>query len=97
MQVHWTRRARGQLDRHIGQIALSSPRAAEVTLDHILAVVGTLTDHPLLGREGRYLGTRELVLKDGRYIAVYRVRGQAVQIITIHDARRQWPDDWRKA
>lgn len=97
MGVQWTRRARGRLDRHIGQIALHSPRAAEETLERILAFVGTLADHPLLGREGRYLGTRELVVEAGRYSIVYRVRGQVVQIITIHDARQQWPDDWRKA
>lgn len=97
MRVQWTRRARDRLDRHIGQIALHCPRAAEETLDRILGCGGMLADHPLLGHEGRYLGTRELVVDGGRYSIVYRVRGQVVQIITIHDARQQWPDDWRQA
>ncbi len=97
MRVHWTRRAQRRLDRHIGYLALYSPRAAEETLDRILDFVDTLADHPLLGHEGRYIGTRELVVENGRYVTVYRVRGQLVQIVTIHDTRQEWPEDWKKA
>ena len=96
MRVHWTRRAQRLLDRHIAYIAVHSAQAAEDTLDRILDSVDTLGDHPLLGHDGRYIGTRELVVEGGRYIAVYLVRGQTVQIVTIHDARQEWPDDWRQ-
>ena len=97
MRVQWTRRAQRRLDRYIGSIALSSPRAAEETLDRILNFVDTLADHPLLGHEGRYIGTRELVVEGGRYVAIYRVRGQIVQVVTIHDTRQEWPEDWQNA
>ncbi len=97
MRVHWTRRAQRRLDRHVAYIAVYSAHAAEDTLDRILDAVDSLADHPMLGHEGRYIGTRELVIEGGRYIAVYRVRSQVVQIVTIHDARQEWPDDWRKA
>ncbi len=43
------------------------------------------------------MGRDPLVVESGRYIVVYRVRGQVVQIVTIHDARQEWPEDWRKA
>ena len=95
MQGRWTRRAQRRLDRCVGYLALYSAPAAEDALTHILGDVAMLAEHLLLGHKGRYIGTRELVLEGGRYIVVYRVRGQVVQIVTIHDARQQWPEDWR--
>jgi addiction module RelE/StbE family toxin len=56
-----------------------------------------LADNPLIGRQGRYLGTRELVVEKGRYIIVYRVRGQTIQIATMHDARQPWPEELEDA
>ncbi|MCA1597979.1 MAG: type II toxin-antitoxin system RelE/ParE family toxin [Chloroflexi bacterium] len=97
MRVHWTKRALRRIDQHIDFIARWSPSAGYHMGQRVRHAVENLADHPLLGREGRYIGTRELVVESGRYIVVYRVRGQVVQIVTIHDARQEWPEDWRKA
>jgi len=97
MRVHWTRHALRRIDQHIAFIAQWSPSAGYQMGQRVRQAVENLTDHPLLGREGRYIGTRELVVEGGRYIAVYRIRGQVVQIVTVHDARQEWPDDWKKA
>jgi addiction module RelE/StbE family toxin len=56
-----------------------------------------LAASPLMGREGRYLGTRELVIPGLPYVVVYRLRGQSVEVITVHDTRRPWPAELDEA
>ena len=97
MDVRWTRRALRELKRHARFIAFKSRRAAYDMEQRVLHNVGGLADNPLMGREGRYIGTRELVVEKGRYVVVYRVRDQFVQIVTVHDTRQQWPEDWKDA
>ena len=97
MQVQWTRRALRRLDQHASYIATWSAKAADEMAQRVRLHITDLAAHPLLGREGRYPGTRELVVEKGRYVVIYRVRGQIVQVITIHDTRQQWPADWRNA
>ena len=97
MLVLWTRRALRRLDQHAALVALWSPTAADEMARRVRSLADGLAAHPLMGREGRYLGTRELVAEKGRLVVVYRVRGQAVQIITVHDTRQAWPTDWRDA
>jgi len=78
MDVRWTRRARRRLDQHTDYIAQHNVKAAYDLLQRIRHDVDGLADNPLMGREGRY-------------IVVYRVRGQIVQISSVHDGRRPWP------
>ena len=92
MEVRWTRRARRRLDDYTDYIALRNPKAADEVLQRVRHDVDGLADNPLLGREGRFLGTRELVIAGLPYVVVYRVRGQRVEVITVHDTRQQWPE-----
>ena len=70
----------------IDWIAEDSPAAANRTALRIREDIDRLADQPGMGRPGRVGGTRELVINKGRHIAAYRVRGQAVEIITVLDA-----------
>lgn len=97
MEVQWTRRALRQIKRQARFIAFKNRRAAYEMEQRIRYSADGLADNPLMGREGRRIGTRELVVEKGRYVVVYRVRGQAVQVITVHDTRQQWPEDWKDA
>jgi addiction module RelE/StbE family toxin len=92
MEVHWTRRARRRLDDYTDYIALRNPKAADEVLQRVRHDVDGLADNPLMGRQGRFLGTRELVIAGLPYVVVYRVRGQRVEVITVHDTRQQWPE-----
>lgn len=47
-------------------------------------------DRPALYKQGRYPGTREIVIRRN-YVMVYRVGSQVVEIIRILHARQQWP------
>jgi addiction module RelE/StbE family toxin len=92
MEVRWTRRARRRLDDYTDYIALRNPKAADEVLQRVRHDVDGLADNPLMGREGRFLGTRELVIAGLPYVVIYRVRGQRVEVITVHDTRQQWPE-----
>ena len=46
---------------------------------------------PNRGRSGRIEGTRELVFPFLLYIAVYRLRGEAVEVVRIYHAAQDWP------
>lgn len=49
--------------------------------------VTKLGTHPGMGKAGRVPGTRELVLHKN-YIAIYRMRGDHVEILRLHHVAR---------
>ena len=66
--------------------------AAGFAGQRIFEAVDSLILYPLLGRAGRVVGTRELVISRTPYIAVYRVRGQVVEVLAVQHTARVWPD-----
>jgi toxin ParE1/3/4 len=50
-----------------------------------------LIDHPNMGRPGRLVGTRELVISGTPFIAVYWVRGAAIQVLRVLHHAQRWP------
>lgn len=62
MHLKWTRPAINDL-REAGEfIALDSPQAAERMAERVKEAVEYLTEFPNIGRPGRVLETRELVV-----------------------------------
>ena len=61
-------------------------RATSFVLELKDAVI-KLQAHPGMGRSGRVPGTRELILHKN-YIAIYRVRGDDVEILRLHHVAR---------
>lgn len=57
----------------------------------LLAAVERLAELPNLGRPGRLLGTRELVVPGTPYVIPYRVRSERLEIIAVFHQRQQWP------
>jgi plasmid stabilization system protein ParE len=60
---------------------LHHPSFAAPTIQRLYEAVKSLRKFPLLGREGRIGGTRELVLAPLPYVAVYAVGEESVQIL----------------
>jgi len=89
MSIKWTRTALGSVDEIAGYIANDNPIRATSFVRELQEAVTRLQRHPGMGRAGRVPGTRELVLHRN-YIAVYRVRGDEVEVLRLHQvARRQ--------
>ena len=91
MKVIWSRRA----IRHLGAIRAyidrESDQNAALVAKRILKAVELLQTQPAMGRPGRVLGTRELVVPGTPYIIPYRVRGERLELIAVFHGRRQWP------
>ena len=93
MRLRWTRLAEGDLDdiaAYIGQD--SPPAAARVVLELMDQAEALLTRHSAIGRPGRVLGTRELVIRDLPYVIPYRIRDNYVEILRVLHTSRRWPD-----
>jgi addiction module RelE/StbE family toxin len=87
MPIKWTKTALASLDEIAGYIAKDNPTRAAGFVLELQGAVNTLQTHPGMGRAGRVPGTRELVLHKN-YIAIYRIRGDGVEILRLHHAAR---------
>jgi toxin ParE1/3/4 len=87
MSVKWTKTAIESVDEIAGFIAKDNPTRATSFVLELQAAVTKLLAHPGMGRAGRVPGTRELVLHKN-YIAIYRVRGDDVEILRLHHSAR---------
>ena len=91
MQVRWTRPAAQDLERIARRIRQDNPavalRIAKILYDRCMG----LETFPNRGRIGRIAGTRELVFAPLPYIAVYRVKNGAVEILRIYHSAQNWP------
>jgi len=92
MTARWTPTAARDLEDVYDYIAADNEDSAIATVERILAGIEALGRHPQLGRSGRVLGTRDLVIAP--YVVAYRivkVKG-AVEIQAVLHGARRWPD-----
>jgi addiction module RelE/StbE family toxin len=93
LRLRWTHLAERDLDAIAEYIGQDSPAAAaRVVLELIDQAEDLLPRHPAIGRPGRVLGTRELVMGSLPYIIAYRVREKDVEILRVLHTSRAWPD-----
>jgi len=91
MKVVWSRRAIQHLARLREHIEKDSEQNAALIATRILAAVDLLQDHPEIGRPGRVVQTRELVVPGTPYIIPYRVRRDRLELIAVFHGRQKWP------
>ena len=72
-------------------IAADNPVAARKVVDAIMGSSKRLMTFPMLGREGRNSGTRELVLDCYPYVIVYRLTSTKVKVLTVLHQSRLYP------
>jgi len=92
MRVRWLRKALQNLADEAEYIASDNPAAAARIVARIAEAVERLSSFPAMGRPGRVVGTRELVVTGTPYIIPYRVRGGDVEILRVFHAVRKWPE-----
>jgi len=94
MRIRWLRKALRNLEEEASYIAKDDPRAARQVATRIFDAVDQLLEHPAAGRAGRVPGTRELIVRNTRYILPYRVRGDTIEILRLFHASRRLPKKW---
>ena len=87
MAIKWTHTARRSVEEIAEYITQNNPTRATSFVLELKDAVTKLQAHPGMGRSGRVPGTRELILHQN-YIAIYRVRGDDVEILRLHHVAR---------
>lgn len=92
MLIKWHRKARQDLRHLRAYIAEDNPQAAAQVAAQILQAVERLPANPGIGRPGRVMDTRELVIAGTPYLVPYRVMGDLIVILRVLHGAQQWPD-----
>ncbi|HBK45791.1 MAG TPA: plasmid stabilization protein ParE, partial [Xanthomonadaceae bacterium] len=90
LRREWTAPAVRQLEHAQDRYHAINPAAATALAQRVLDAARTLAEQPVLGRAGRVAGTREWRVGQTPYVLVYRVRGDALEVLHV------WcnPQDW---
>ena len=94
MQIIWLKTALNNLDEMATYIAKDNPVAASQVVSLIFSQVRLLSVNPALGRSGRVLGTRELVITNTYYLVPYRIKNNRVEILRVFHTSQQLPSHW---
>jgi toxin ParE1/3/4 len=92
MEIRWSSLAVEDLERICIWIERDHPEAARRVAIAIYNGIAQLKEFPGLGRvSSRMNGWRELAFPPLPYIAVYRIREDAVEITRIFHGAQDWP------
>lgn len=89
MRIRWNPKADKDLENIEAYISQDSPRAAIKVILDIINAVEQLRDFPALGRAGRVVGTRELVIFGKPYIVPYRIKENIVEVLRVFHASQK--------
>ena len=92
MRIRWTEPAARDLTHICDYIRdHDAPGTARRVALTIYESVRSLARYPHRGRPGRRQDTRELVLPPLPFLAVYRIRGDVIEILRILHGAQNWP------
>ncbi len=84
MRIRWTLTAAADLEHIKDYLTEHHPQLARPTVLKLYQTIRSLKTMPYRGRMGREAGTRELVLTPLPFIAAYRVKEQAIEVLHIY-------------
>jgi addiction module RelE/StbE family toxin len=90
--IVWSKPAEVSFLEHIEYLLARSPSGAANVVAAVIEGVEGIEEYPFKGRQGRWRGTRELVIARYPYIVAYRVRVDVIEILYVHHTRQQWPE-----
>lgn len=94
MQIRWTDKALDNLDAAVEYIAADNPMAARKVAQKIWDSVQLLKSQPGLGRPGRVVGTRELIIIGLPYVIPYMEKDGTIIILRIMHSSIKWPNSF---
>ena len=89
MRIRWTPAAATDLQNLSDYLKDHHPHYRQPTMRKVYAAVQSLKEWPHRGRAGREEGTRELLFPPLPYIAVYRVKGQSIEVLRIYHGAQE--------
>lgn len=93
MKIFWTLAARKDLKTIETYIKQENPAAAINVVSKIVNKIKTLLDNPSLGKHGRFIGTRELVITNLPYIVPYRLKNDKITVLRIMHTSRKFTEN----
>ena len=97
MVLRWLDAALADLRGIKAYIAEENPDAARRVIASIRNETGILINQPAIGRVGRIVDTRELVISQYPYIVAYREQRDEVHILAVVHTSRRWPEQLSKS
>lgn len=92
MKVKWTSRAITDLQAIRIYVEKDKPLAAKKLVTRIISMVEEdLVLQPGMGRPGRKVGTKELIIPGTSYFVAYRVYKGDLQILRVLHSAMNWP------
>lgn len=92
MQVRWTEQAIADLQSLRSYIERDKPQAAKKFVLRIINIVESdLVLQPGMGRSGRKIGTKELIIPGTPYFIPYRIKDDWLEIIRVLHGAMKWP------
>jgi toxin ParE1/3/4 len=70
------------------------PQGARNASSRLLKARTLLESHPMVGKAGKFPGTRELFISKTPFKFVYRVRKDWVEVLRVWDTRADDPEFW---
>jgi toxin ParE1/3/4 len=93
MNIKWSRFAKKDLEQLRQYIAESNPTAENQIAKKILESITLLTQHPALGKKGRLVDTRELIVSGTPYIIPYTIKNNTIEILRVYHSSRKSPEE----
>lgn len=91
MKVLWTRLALQDLENTYEFVTQHNPKAANGIIKRIESGIDNLKLYPNVGKKGRLIGTRELIIPNTPFLLPYRIKETHIEILALLHGRRKWP------
>ncbi len=89
MRIRWTPSAAADLQQISDYLKKNHTNYRQPTMRKLYETIRELKQMPHRGRPGREEGTREIWFPPLPYVAVYRVRGESIEILRIYHGARE--------
>ena len=90
LTIRWLPKALDDLEVLREHIENDNPPASEKIIQQIIKSLGYLIDNPELGRSGRIINTRELLLSGLPYVIVYKIKNNFIEVLRIFHGAMKW-------
>ncbi len=90
MRIRLTKSAASDLEFIHRFIEADNPTAATATVLRVLSAIEGIVEFPNIGRPGRVHGSRELVVSQTPFIAVYRLRANTIWVLRVLHGSQKW-------